>query len=877
MERLRDDAPIKEQLALYLQGEEAELKRLHEEKAVGGLEHARLRSRAIDGLIERALAALGHDSRAMGGLAVAALGGYGRQELSPYSDIDLLFLHAPQAEALAQEVCERVLYLLWDLNLELGHSIRTVDECVGLAAEDDPTVITSLMDGRFVAGDRALWDELESTLFKRVLPSISKRYISLKLEELEQRRARFGRSVYLLEPHVKEGEGGLRDIHSALWIAMAKYKVKGFDGLLQRTIIDKRQRRVFRKGLEFLLTIRAHLHYLAGRKEDRLGFAWQEKVARYMGYRDLHEILGVERFMRVYYLHANMITEHSRKLIERTTYEPKVRFRAYTTRSLEDGFFIRAGQLSVYDPGAFRTRPELMMKAFEYADRYEVKISPFVEDLIRENVRRIDDTVRRNPEMNASFLRILQHGRNVADTVFNMNRLRLLGHYMPEFGKIVCLVQHDAYHVYTVDVHSIFMIKEIEDRIKTPDDDTFPLVGELAKGLKKRYLLYLACLLHDIGKGEGKNHARKGALLVPKIAERMGLSKSDTRQLTYLVRRHLVMTHLSQRRDMHDEGLLARFARSVRTLETLRLLYLLTFADLRSVGPDVWTSWKGMLLKELYIRTAYILESGAVQRTPEARAKRKMEKVLERLRGQVDEQAARAFLEGMPLRYFSSFVTAQIAHHTRVLHDRTDEEAVMEVKHYADEGFDEVIFWTEDRVGIFSRLCGVLLLNGLNVLGARIITRDDGKILDVFYVNKSGRSARGERALWEKVEKNFKAAMRDEHFVERALQRRKRHRPLYVKTIPEYPTRIEFDNTSSEHYTVIDIYTHDRPGLLYDITKTLTGLGISIEYARISTKVDQVADVFYVRERDGGKIGGRTRLREIRQVLMKSIDEGRTS
>ena len=874
MEKLRKDSlqeEIRDNVRGFLHTFQDEIRKLHRDRTHSGTSLAEMRSTATDAMLTMALRGLGY--KALQGVSLIALGGYGREELCPHSDIDLLFLYDPKRKGLTKDICANILYLLWDLNLKIGHSVRTIDDCMELGRGDDITVLTSMLDGRLIFGDEPLWKKLERKLYRELLPAISREFIEKKLDEYETRISKYGRSVYLQEPHIKEGEGGLRDIHTALWIAKAKYKVKSLAELLQKTIILERDLKVFEKGLDFLLTIRSELHYLAGRDDDRLGFQWQEEVAKFMGYKPLGGLPAVERFMRVYYLHANTITEHTRKLIDRCIYKPEVRFKAYKTSRLDHGFIVRGGKLSVTNRNIFNEHPEYMMTAFEYADKHGVKIGSFLETLIRDSVRLIDDNVRRNPVMNASFIRLLRYGEHVYETLQEMNRLRLLGHYIPEFGKIVCLSQHDAYHVYTVDIHSIFMAREIEDRIKAAEADGFPLVTELAKKIRKRHILYLACLFHDMGKGSGKGHSKRGATMVPKIAKRMGLSTAETNQLQYLVRRHLIMTHISQRRDMHDENLIYRFSKSVRTLDTLRLLYLLTFADIRSVGPDVWTNWKGMLLEELYLRTAPVLEQGKIARkTPQKRAKLLTLEVIEKLAGRVNEKSIKRFLKPMPLSYYMSFSAKTIAYHVETFGD-IKEDVYTDVLPNEEVGFDEFTFWGQDEVGIFSKLSGVLSAHGLNILGARLATRTDGRILDVFYVNKNGRSTSGDKTLWRRVRRDLSNFLAGKTDIEQKVLRKKRHKSPYRKAIPTLPTKIEFDNTSSTESTVIDIYTHDRAGLLFDISKTLSSLGLSIEYAKISTKVDQVADVFYVREREGGKIMDPARLETIKTTLLRAIEE----
>jgi [protein-PII] uridylyltransferase len=512
------------------------------------------------------------------------------------------------------------------------------------------------------------------------------------------------------------------------------------------------------------------------------------------------------------------------------------------------------------------------MRAFEYAGRYEVKMSKYLVDLIRDNVNVIDENTRRSPELNASFLRLLKEGKEVANALFEMNRLRLLGRFIPEFGKIVCMVQHDAYHVYTVDVHSIFMVKEIENLMNNKYERELPLLTQTAKEVSNRHILYLACLFHDMGKGEGRNHAHRGAEMIPKISERIGLSREETEQLEFMVKHHLIMPHFSQRRDMHDDSLIIRFAKSVKTLETLSLLYLLSFADIKSVGPDVWTNWKGMLLDELYLRTRSVLEKGEFKREkPEDRAKRLIHEVIQIIKSKFPEDRIREHLDNMPYSYFLVFSPQKIAHHMKLI-EKFKKGIGMDVIFHPNEEYDEFTFWGFDEVGIFSKLCGVIAASGINILGARIITRNDGRILDTFFVNRLSKSTFKDKEIWNNLWNALNRVLEGQVDVEELVSRRKKNKPIYEKTIPKNPTRIDIDNESSDRSTVIDIYTHDRIGLLYDITKTLANLLLSVDYAKISTKVDQVADVFYVSEVDGNKVLAPEKLEKIKSALLKAID-----
>ena len=762
------------------------------------------------------------------------------------------------------------MYFLWDFNLDVGHSVRTVDECAELSQNDDTTILTSLMDSRLILGDNELFNKLDDVIYNEVLTKHSKSFINSKLEESRQRVKRFGGSLYLLEPNVKESEGGLRDLQTALWIAQANYKIRNFGDLLRNGFINTKEYRVIEKCRNFLLAVRSQLHYLAVRREDRLSFEFQERVARFFGYRDA-ELRAVEKFMRVYYLRARLTHRQSQRIIDGCISRTVSSQISRKTRYLDHGFTIQGGYLSVTSRNIFKDDPVNLIRAFDYASRYEVEMSRYLTWLIWENSVYIDDNVRRNDEFNSIFLGILNKSPRVAEILFLMNELRVLAHYIPEFGKIVCMVQHDAYHVYTVDVHSIIMVREIERLVNYEYEEEFPLLTKIAESVVKRDVLYLACLIHDAGKGAGKNHSEKGALMAPKIAERMGLSDLEGKQLEFLVKHHLIMPHYSQRRDLHDISLIERFSHMVESQETLTLLYLLTFADVRSVGPDVWTNWKGMLLRELYLRTAKYLELGEfTAESIERRNEQVISRTLNIIGKKVPEKKARKILDNMPDSYFFAHAPKSIANHIKIV-NKAGSKTVTDLVHYPREEYDEFIFWGDDEKGLIYKICGVLNSSNVNILGARIVTTKDNHVLDVFYVNKLGRSMSDQKEIWEKIDSNLKNVLKGKLNVDELVNKRKSESSYYNKIIPKYPPRIEIDNNSSENSTVIDIYTHDRSGLLYDITKTLSKLRLNINYAKISTKVDQVVDVLYVSTSKGKKIEDNKRLERIKNSLMDAL------
>lgn len=834
-----------------------------------GISLAKKRSKFIDQLIGRTID--GFNFKDLNGVSIVALGGYGREQLSPYSDVDLLFLYNSKNKKLAKEVAESLLYCLWDLGFDVGHSVRTVNECISLSKEDDTMILTSLLDSRFILGDLDLYNKLESSIFDKLLPKISAKFISKKIAESETRKKRFGGSVYLLEPNVKEGEGGLRDIQTALWVAQAKYKIKNFEELLSKGFINQKHYRVLNRCLNFLLSVRAELHYLAERREDRISFEFQERIANFFGYKDL-DLRAVERFMRVYYLRASLTKQQSERIIDSCIPQKKSWFKRNKTVKLDHGFIIQNGKLSVESRDIFKRNPVNLMRAFEYSNRGDVEMSRYLTWIIRENAIYIDDKLRKNGEFNTIFLRLLRHGKNISETLLLMNELRVLAHYIPEFGKIVCLVQHDAYHVYTVDVHSIFMVREIESLLNYEYEKRFPLLTKLAESVVKKHILYLACLFHDAGKGSGKNHSEKGAKMIPAIAKRMSLTDDEKEQLEFLVRYHLIMPHFSQRRDLHDMSLIERFAELVKSDETLTLLYLLTFADIRSVGPEVWSDWKGMLLRELYLKTSKFLELGEYTKDSlEERREQIILKISRSLRDKVTEKQIRTILAKMPESYLLGHSPKSIANHVKIINS-AENKVTTDLIHYPGEQHDELVFWGYDEEGIFSKLCGVVSASGLNILGARITTTDSGNVLDVFYVNKLGESTTDQGNFLEKVTCSLKKVVEGKLDVEDLVNKQKDQTTYYKKIIPKYPPRIEVDNRSSEIATVVDVYAHDRPGLLYDMTKTIAKLGLSVVYAKIATKVDQVVDIFYIQDKKGKKVTAEKKLEKIKASMMDSIN-----
>jgi [protein-PII] uridylyltransferase len=808
-------------------------------------------------------------------IALVAIGGYGRGELNPFSDIDIMFLYDGKDGRRAEDVAQKILYFLWDMRLDVGYSVRTVADCVEMAGTDT-TVKTALLDTRFLCGNRALFKELQKTVLTQIVTKGSDGFIQQKIEELESRREKYGSSIYLLEPNIKEGEGGLRDLHAALWIAKVRFKVAEPRELIVKGVLTEDELAGYSSALAYLWRIRNELHYLAGRRNDQLTFGDQLKIAAFLDYKDQDEQLAVEEFLRDYYLHATRVEQFWALMVAKCQHRDsrKRSILGYLgRRSIGDGFYITGGELSVRDEPPVTDNPDRLMKIFEYAQKHDVELGAQAKSFVRNNLPLINDKFRRNRSVNQSFFSILRARKGVVEILRMMHYLRFLNRFIPEFEHIYCKAQHDLYHIYTVDVHSLFAVEELIRLWAGEHQQQLPVLTRLAGEIEKRELLILAALLHDMGKGEGGNHSEKGAALVPTIARRMGLSKEDSERLEFLIRYHLLFAHIAQRRDLHDEKMIIQFARQMGSSESLKMLYLLTYADLKAVGPEVWTVWKAMLMEELYEKTFAVLERGDFKYEVRGeRLKNIRKKVLELLESECVASQVREELKAMSIRHLLSNSPAALAEHVRILLALNGRNIIFQVSHEEGCSYSNVTICTHDIPGLFSMITGVMAANSMNILGAQIHTSSNGKVLDVLQVTSPQGFAITEEHRWKRLEDDLLQVVQGRVHIKTLFARRHTATSFGEKVKPRFPTVLEIDNDVSNDYTVIDIYSHDKIGLLYLITSTLTELGLYIGVSKISTKIDQAADVFYVKDIFGHKVIAAERLTEIRERLLTAID-----
>lgn len=810
-------------------------------------------------------------------MALVAVGGYGRGELNPFSDIDIMFLHdGTLPSAKVEDIAQKLLYFLWDMRLDVGYSVRGIADCIEMAATDG-TVKTALMDARFLNGSRPLYDVLYKTIFTQILPKSSDKFIKEKLSDMKVRRGKYGATVYLLEPNLKEGEGGLRDLQTAMWVACVKYKFSNPKELIIKGILSEEELESYYAALDYLWRIRNELHYFSGRKNDQLTFDAQVHLAEFFGYQDRGRSLAVEDFMRDYYRHANRVEHFSSSLVSRCIWRDEGALKIlgyFRRRPVGDGCYVLKGELIIPDETVVEKNPTVLMRIFELSQKHGVSLNIRVKGLIRTNLDRVNDKFRRNREVNQSFMNILRAPKDVAETLNQMHHLEFLNRFIPELEHIYCKVQHDLYHIYTVDIHTLFAVEQAEKMLNSELKIELPFPCEIAGQIGKRELLLLAVLFHDIGKGDGGGHAEKGAAMVPTIARRMGLSREDSERLEFLVRHHLLFAHISQRRDLNDEKMVVQFARQMETSENLKMLFLLTVADVRAVGSDVWTTWKSLLFQELYEKAFNILERGNFHLEASSdRVKAVIRKVTEILDEDFPAALIRDELKAMPVRLLLSNNPQLIAGYARLLLGLEEIDIMMKLVHLPESGCSEFTICTRDMPGLFSRITGVMAANGVNILGAQINTSRNGKVLDILQVNSPQGLVITDEQRWQKVQDDMRRVIHGESKVDDLVEKRQRPSLLTSRPAPRFPTKVEIDNEVSEDYTVIDVYAHDKVGLLYLITSTLTHLGLYIGVSKISTKVDQVADVFYVRDIFSHKIRAEDKLEEIKRKLRMAIDE----
>jgi [protein-PII] uridylyltransferase len=799
---------------------------------------------------------------------LVALGGYGRGELHPSSDIDLMVIYEGELSPWVQRLTQEILYTLWDLGLQVGHSCRSLEDCLAIARTDFPSR-TSMQEARWVAGDRRLFQRFQKTLRENIYRKDFSQFLETTLAERDQRYRKFGSSPYIGEPNIKESAGGLRDLHTAMWLVSTKFGARTLAELVDKGLITKEERTSVDEALTFLWRVRNELHFISGHKNDVLSRDLQIEIARNFGYTDGEHALGVEQFMRDYYLHARRIHRISSRLITRC--QENLSRRGFLVRrmrqeAMADGFVFYDGRLHLADPDrrAFEEDPVRLMKVFWHAHQQGSDLGVDLERAIESSLDMLDDTVRNSDTVRDLFFSILRNWGRVATTLRLMHELGLLGRYLPEFGGLTCLVQFDAYHKYTADQHSLLAVENLEGLAPGGTAESEGMAALVAE-LERPEIMVLGMLLHDIGKSRGHGHVEKGAAMIRETTTRLKLPPEDARALEFLVEQHLLMSHVAQRRDLDDPKTIERLAHAVGNSQWLRMLYLLTYADTKAVGPGVMTGWRASILWELFSRTLAHLEGGRPESPDRASLTLKLWEALD---GELTRAVVAAHVTGLTDRYLSTNSVQRMASHLRVIQRLESEPFATECFHHPDLGYSDLVVVTRDHPGLFSLIAGTLAANGINILSAQIYTRADGIALDTFQVNDAHGEAVMDEFRWSRFHEDLSRVIERSLSVEELLSLRQSRRPSEAVRAA---AKVAMDPHLSDHYTVIEVKCPDRLGVLYRITHTLAQEGLSIASAKITTEIDHAFDVFYVTDLSGRKIESEAALERIREALETAL------
>lgn len=877
------DAAIATAVRTYLTEARAHLEALHRAGAAGQTVNE-ANSDLTDRLVRRLFRLAEAEYYATGAetgqrLAVVAVGGYARRELAIHSDIDLLFLYPRRLSPYVERMTGRLQMWLWDAGLTVGCATRTIADTLDLAASD-ATVRTAILDVRFLVGDTDLFHEFTDSL-REETSSDRESFLAERGAALRERHRKYGESLYLLQPNLKEGAGGLRDYHNAYWTTRAAHPTtRGLDDLLHFGLLTETEMEQYRAALQFLWRLRNELHLLSKHKCDQMSFEHQEQVAaawQYVASDEQDDDLPVERFMRDYYRHARVVQSLSELIIEQCVARVTKTAPREPAREVAEGFRVADARLEIPHAAHLRERPVRLLTAWAIAQDEKVQLSRTARRLVRENLALIDDRLRRDPEAAAAFVRILEGPHRVMRTLTEMNEDGVLSAFLPEWEHIFCRWQHVIYHIYTVDVHTLFLIEELRRLARGDYEAALPELTTLMREVTDLPVLFLGCLLHDIGKGYGGDHSNRGAVGARSCAERLGLSGERIERVVFLVRQHLLMSHVAQRRDLSDARLIVEFARTCGDRENLRNLYLLTFADIRASSPSGWTEWKGQLLRELFERTSEFLETGSddplvALEQIEARVERRQEAARGELRGLgVGEARIADFFSIMPRRYFVSHSPRQIARHALVVMAWTPEKVISHAVREVRGGIMEFLLCTADVHGLYATVSGVLAAKGINILGSHVYTARSGLALEVYRVATPAGGPEEQRETWKAVASMVHGALSGLLDLD-DLIRRRRHslRKASPRPPSRRPAEVEVSNAESDFYTIVDVSADDRLGLLYDLTRTIAGHGLEIYISKAATVMDQIADTFYLKDAEGKKILDPERIAQLQQDLLRA-------
>ncbi|AYJ86481.1 [protein-PII] uridylyltransferase [Sphingomonas paeninsulae] len=802
-------------------------------------------------------------------LTIAAVGGYGRAEMAPFSDVDIGFLTPWKQTGWTEQVIESMLYLLWDLGLKVGQSSRSLDEMVRMA-KSDLTIRTALLEARYVWGDQALYDEAAARFDAEVVAGTARTFVSEKLAERDARHKRMGDSRYVVEPNIKEGKGGLRDLHTLFWIGKYVHRVRSVTELVDKGLLTKEELRRFQKAENFLLAVRCHLHIVAGRAEDRLTFDVQPEIARRMQYNDRPGRSAVERFMQHYFLTAKTVGDLTGVFLAHLDDSMAPKGRRFTLSGFRrsprklSGFVLDRGRLALPSEDWFQKDPVRLIEMFALADLHNVEIHPQAMRIANRDARLITAKIRNDPRANALFMDVLTSPRDPETVLRWMNEATVFGRFVPDFGRVVAQMQFDMYHHYTVDEHSIRAIGLLS-RIEHGElKQDHPLATTIMQQIVSRRVLYVSVLLHDIAKGRGGDHSVLGAEVAMKLCPRLGMTPAETETVAWLVSKHLIMSATAFKRDLSDFKTIIDFAEQVQSPERLRLLLALTIVDIRAVGPGVWNGWKRQLLGDLYQSTEEVLRLGHKQTGRAERVSNKQQTLEEALGW--DQARFDIYRKRLPESYWIAEPDDIIASNARVITEAGDRSLHVAAQVYPARGATLVTVYASDHPGLFYRLAGAIHLAGGSIIDARIHTTRNGMALDNFLVQDPfGRPFDDEGRL-KRLEVGIEDALANRNRLNDRLAARPLARPRADAF--EIAPNVLIDNKASNRYTVLEVHARDRPALLNALAYALFQSRVTISSAHIATYGERAVDTFYVTDLIGDKIEGTARLKALEKRLL---------
>jgi len=810
-------------------------------------------------------------------IALSAVGGYGRGTLAPGSDIDLLFILPYKQTPWGEQVTEYILYMLWDLGQKVGHAVRSVDECIRMARAD-MTVRTATLEARFLTGDKALFDQLVQRFETEIMPRTGPEFIAAKMAERDERHKVMGNTRYVVEPNIKDGKGGLRDLNTLFWIGKYFYQVKTSHELVGKGVLSASEYRIFSRAEDFLWAVRCHLHFATGRAEEKLTFDMQPDMAQRMGYAQRVGMLGVERFMKRYFLVAKDVGDLTRIICASLEFNHAkdmdlvgrvlAPFRSGRSKIKgETDFVLDTGRLNIAAADVFEKDPVNLIRMFLVAGREQLLFHPDAIKHISRSLRLIDKALRSNPRANEYFLTILTSPQSVERILRQMNESGVLGKFVPEFGKIVALMQFNMYHHYTVDEHLIRSIGVMADIANGGLRDQLPLTHELLPQLNDIRLLYVALFLHDIAKGRPEDHSIAGARIARRFCPRLGLSAAETDTVAWLIEYHLLMSEVAQARDIQDPETAKAFADVVQSPQRLALLMILTACDIRAVGPGVWTGWKGSLLRALYYATEPLLSGGHSQVTQSDRIGQARYELSEALKAWPADEVQTYVGRHYDHYWLRAEPELQLEHARMIqLADKTNEPFAGSIRIKAFESITEVSFYTPDHPRLLSLIAGACTMQDASIIGAQIFSTRDGRAIDTFRLRRAFTSDEDEKVRATRIIDTVKQLLQGKRHILIDLGKdsrlNRRLRPFVL------PTQVTVSNALSEKFTVIELSGLDRTGLLHALTREIADLNLTIASAHIGTYGEKAVDVFYVTDLTGQKITSKPRQRKIHDALM---------